>query len=90
MEIIRDPSHTFADEYGVRDLILTPSEANLVRQIADRFGLPIQGTPTGRHVDLLLRHIQAIALQRASEGDRRYWGPAIAARNALGRHLGVN
>ena len=82
--------HTFADEYGVRDLILTPSEVRKVKRIAEKFGLPLNHVPTGRTVDLLLRHIQAIALREASNGRPEFWNPAVAARRALGHHQGVN
>ena len=77
--------HTFADEWGENDLILTPSEVQTVRNIAEKFGLPISHHPTGRTVELVLMHLQGIALQKMSEGDRRYKTPFIAARRAMGK-----
>lgn len=88
VRIVVDPTKTFADEWGVRDLVLTRSEAAKVRRIAERFGLPIGHHPTGRTVQLLLQHIEALALAGLAAGDRRYKRPFQAARQALGK--GVN
>lgn len=85
-----DPTKTFADEWGVRDTILTTGETRRVKDAAEKLGVLLGHAPTGRTVQLLLQQAMNLALLRHSQSTdernrRQWWTAYVRARTALGK-----
>ena len=87
--IVKTLDHTFADEWQLPDLILQPSEARRVRRAAERLGLELHHTPTGRTNQMVLRAALDYALYMRAHATtprlKREWASAVTrAQFALG------
>lgn len=89
-EVIIDPTRTFADEWQVRDIVLTPSETRQTKRACEVLGIKLGHAPTGRTVEICLRQAMNLALQNhAAATDLRlrnhWWSVFVRAKHALGQ-----
>lgn len=88
--VVTTLDHTFADEWQLPDLILSPSEVSTARLAAERLGLNLHYTPTGRTVQMILRAALDLAVYNEAAArtpaEKLQWrAAAIRAKAAMGQ-----
>lgn len=90
--IIGQRDKTFTDEYHGRDIQLSTTEAAKVRMAAEKLGLRLTRTPTGRTAQMVILQAAYYALAelaqcKSREGRARWWQAYLSAKRAMGKEI---